>query len=242
MADDKTSPQAPVVRPVGAGVAAFLKQVAAIPAQVAGNAGRLMFAMDATASRAPTWRQAIAIQADMFREAATVGGLDVQLVYYRGLMEVQASAWMPDATRVIEAMRRVEFLSGQTQIERILTHAAAETRQRKVNAVVFIGDAMEESPDLIEAAAGQLALLGVPVFVFHEGGGEPAAATFRRIARITRGAYEVFDSASPQKLRDLLRAVAVFAAGGRKALADYGARAGGEVLRLTRQMGGDAAS
>jgi hypothetical protein len=154
-------------------------------------------------------------------------------------MEVQASAWMSDPARMIAAMRGVQFLSGQTQIERILKHAADETRRKKVNALVFIGDAMEEMPDLLDAAAGQLGLLGVPVFVFHEGGGEPAAATFKRIAAVTRGAYEAFDAASPQKLRDLLRAVAVFAAGGRKALADYGERAGGEVLRLTRQMGAE---
>ncbi|MDX2142578.1 MAG: VWA domain-containing protein [Rhodospirillaceae bacterium] len=238
-ADDKTTGKAAALRPVGANVAAFLKQVSSLPVQAAINNGRLMFAMDATASRAPMWQQAIAIQADMFREAAAVGGLDVQLVYYRGLMEVQASAWMSDPARMIAAMRGVQFLSGQTQIERILKHAADETRRKKVNALVFIGDAMEEMPDLVEAAAGQLGLLGVPVFVFHEGGGEPAATTFKRIAAMTRGAYEVFDSASPQKLRDLLRAVAVFAAGGRKALADYGKRAGGEVLRLTRQMGAE---
>jgi hypothetical protein len=130
-------------------------------------------------------------------------------------------------------MRRVSFLSGQTQIERILNHACDETRRKKVNAVVFIGDAMEESADLIEAAAGKLGVLGVPVFVFHEGGGEPAASTFKRIATLTRGAYAQFDASSPQKLRDLLKAVAVYAAGGARALEDFGKRTGGDVLRLT---------
>ena len=224
---------------MSSGVAAFLKQVASSPVPVVtGQRGRLMFAMDATASRAPTWGQAIGIQAEMFKEAATVGGLDVQLVYYRGLMEFDASAWTADANRMVEQMRRVSFLSGQTQIERILHHAADETKYKKVNAVVFIGDAMEEPADLIEAAAGKLGLMGVPVFIFHEGGEEPAASVFRRVAAITRGAYAAFDASSPQKLRDLLKAVAVYAAGGAKALSDYSKKTGGEALRLTAQVKG----
>lgn len=234
---DKPGPNAPARRPVAGSVAAFLRQVSASPVPVVtGRRGRLIFAMDATASRAPTWEQAIGIQAEMFKEAATVGGLDVQLVYYRGMMELDASPWMADAARMAERMRRVGFLSGHTQIERVLGHTEAETRARKVNALVFIGDAMEEGADDLEAAAGRLGLLGVPVFMFHEGGGEPAAATFKRIASITRGAYETFDANSPQKLRDLLKAVAVYAAGGAKALADFSARTGGDVLRLTSQM------
>ena len=85
----------------GSAVAAFLQKVAAAPVAVAGSRGRLIFAMDATASRGPTWAQAMAIQADMFRAAAGVGGLDVQLAYYRGLLEFGASPWMVDAASVI---------------------------------------------------------------------------------------------------------------------------------------------
>ena len=59
---------------------------------------------------------------------------------------------------------------------------------------------------------------GVPVFIFHEGGTEPAGSVFRQIAQITHGAYSVFDARSPQQLRDLLKAVAIFAAGGRTAM------------------------
>jgi hypothetical protein len=228
----------PANRPVGGGVAAFLKQVSSSPVPVVtGQRGRLIFAMDATASRAPTWHQAIGIQAEMFKEAATVGGLDVQLAWYRGMMEFDASPWMVDADKMIAQMKRVTFLSGNTQIERILNHAADETRRKKVNALVFIGDAMEESADAIEAEAGKLGLLNVPVFIFHEGGGEPAGSTFKRVAALTRGAYDTFDANSPQKLRDLLKAVAIYAAGGAKALADFSKRAGGDVLRLTSQLG-----
>ena len=197
----------PVVKTSGA-VAAFLNKVAATPAVSTGVRGRLVFAMDATASRGPSWAQAMAIQSDMFREAATVGALDVQLVYYRGVLEFGASPWIADAPSVVRLMQSVGVLGGQTQILRVLRHAAAESKASKVNAMVFIGDAVEESADAIAEAAGHLGLQGVPVFLFHEGGGEPAATVFKQIARITGGAYSTFDANSAQQLRDLLKAVA----------------------------------
>jgi hypothetical protein len=217
-------------------VAAFLQRVAATPTVAAGDRGRLIFALDATASRGPTWAQASAIQADMFRTAAAVRRLDVQLVYYRGLFDFGASPWLSDEQAMVTLMRQVSVLEGQTQILRVLKHAAAAAQQRKVNALVFVGDAMEESADGLIAAAGELALRGVPAFMFHEGGGEPAGAAFRRIAELTRGAYCSFDGGSARELRDLLTAVAVYAAGGQKALQDYGARTGGAALRLTRSL------
>jgi len=230
---DKT----PTTRAASQSVTAFLEQVSKTPMRAPDGAnGRLIFAMDATASRGPTWAQAIAIQADMFQEAAKVGGLDVQLVYYRGLGDFGASPWIGDAARVVGLMRGVEVIGGATQIERVLRHATEESKRGKVNALVFIGDACEESADLIAAAAGQLGLRGVPVFVFHEGGGEPAGSVFRQIAQLTRGAYSIFDANSPQQLRDLLKAVAIFAAGGRKALEDFGRKAGGMALKLTHQF------
>ncbi len=232
---DKT----PTTRPTSHSVAAFLKQAAQVPARASGTNGRLIFAMDATASRGPTWTQAMGIQTEMFQEAASVGGLDVQLVYYRGLMDFGASPWINNADRIIGLMRGVDVVGGNTQIERLLNHASAEAKRGKVNALVFIGDAVEESADLILAAAGTLALRGVPVFIFHEGGLEPAGTVFRQIAQITKGAYSSFDASSPQQLRDLLKAVAIFAAGGRKALADFSKKAGGIALRLSHQMAGD---
>ena len=232
---DKT----PVKQSTSQAVSAFLQQAAKTPMiAAAAKNGRLIFAMDATASRGPTWAQAMGIQAEMFQEAATVGGLDLQLVYYRGMMDFGASPWIGDAARVVDLMRGVDVVSGHTQIERILRHAAEEAKRSKVNALVFIGDAVEESGDLVTAAAGHLALRGVPVFVFHEGGLEPAGAVFRQIAQITHGAYSKFDAKSPQQLRDLLKAVAIFAAGGRKALEEFGRKSGGLALQLTHQIGG----
>src|ERR1700691_2175927 len=76
---------------------AFIADVNALgPEVTAGQRGRLVFALDATMRRQPTWDQACRLQADMFREAASVGGLDIQLVYYRGLGECRSSPWVAE--------------------------------------------------------------------------------------------------------------------------------------------------
>lgn len=218
-------------------VDAFLERVRAMPARTGDERrGRLIFALDATASRKPAWDRACHIQAEMFHETAALGGLDVQLVFYRGFRECKSSKWHSDPAALGRVMTGVACLGGQTQIGKVLNHARSETGRRKVDAMIFVGDAFEEDIDAVCHAAGELGVLGVPVFVFHEGGNPIAADAFRQIARLTRGAYCPFDSASADRLKDLLAAVAVYAAGGRKALADYGARRGEAVRLLTSQL------
>lgn len=219
----------------GGEIEAFLKQVAATPARRGDGRGRLIFALDATASREPTWRQAMRIQADMFRETDALGGLDVQLVSYGG-RDFDAGPWVARSDPLLSRMAEVRCAAGFTQIERVLRHAVDETRKGRVNAVVFVGDCMEEMPDVLYGLAGELALLGAPIFIFHEGDDAIAGQAFQRMAALSRGAYCRFDPSSPGQLRDLLSAVAVYAAGGRKALADYGRRTGGVALRLSHQM------
>jgi len=222
-------------------VDAFLKKVADAPPPTSkgpGERGRLIFAMDATASREPTWDQACQIQGEMFSETAALGGLEVQLVYYRGFGECRASKWAPNAKELLRLMTGVSCRGGQTQIAKLLDHAKRESEKRAVNALVFVGDAMEEDIDAVCHKAGELGLLGVPAFLFHEGGDPIAERAFREIARLTRGAYCRFDAGSARQLKELLSAVAVYAAGGRQALLDYGTKTGGEVLRLTHQMRG----
>jgi hypothetical protein len=118
----------------------------------------------------------------------------------------------------------------------VLRHAIDETKRKKVDAVVFVGDCVEEDIDELSHLAGELGLLGVPVFIFHEGSEPVAARVFPQIARLTNGAYCSFDAQSAQQLRDLLSAVAVYAAGGRRALEDFGKRTGGAVLRIASQV------
>jgi hypothetical protein len=216
---------------------AFLAKVASTPvARPDGSRGRLIFAMDATASREPTWDRACQIQSEMFLETETLGGLDIQLCYYGGFRDFYASPWLDSSSDLLAQMTEVRCAGGMTQIERVLKHTAAESRQNKVNALVFVGDCMEENIDRLCHLAGELGILGVPAFLFHEGDDQAAERTFRAIARLTGGAYCRFDAGSAQQLRDLLSAVAVYAAGGRKALEDFGQRQGGVALRLTRQF------
>ena len=134
-------------------------------------------------------------------------------------------------------MTGVRCLGGRTQIGRVLRHAITETKARHVNALVFVGDAMEEGIDELCDLAGQLGVLGLPIFLFHEGRDPVAEAAFQQIARLSGGACCPFDAASAKQLRELLRAVAVYAAGGRKALEDFSRSAGGHALLLTRQLG-----
>jgi hypothetical protein len=224
-------------KPQSGEVAAFLERLAATPTvRPAGARGRLLFGLDATASRQPTWDRAMQLQAEMFSEAARLGGLDIQLAYYRGFGEFAATGWLSDSDALLRRMTGVTCLGGRTQIGRLLAHALGETRKRRVNAVVFVGDAMEENPDALCDRAGALGMLGVPLFIFHERGEARAAECFRQMAKLSGGAYCRFDANSARELRDLLRAVAVFATGGPLALADFGARAGGAVLQLTDQM------
>jgi hypothetical protein len=220
-------------------VADFLRKLAATPAvrPTAGKRGRLMFALDATASRQPTWDRACHIQAEMFKETAALGGLDIQLVFYRGFGEFRSTGWLGDSGELSRRMIGVSCLGGRTQIAKLLRHALAETRRERINALVFVGDSMEEEVDALSHLAGELGLLGVPVFVFHEGRDPIAARAFQQIARLSNGAYCRFDANSAQQLRELLSAVAVFAAGGRPALEDYSRRAGGAVLQIARQLG-----
>jgi hypothetical protein len=218
-------------------VETFLRKVAAAPVtKPAGERGRLMFALDATMSREPTWDQACHIQAEMFRETAAIGGLEIQMVYFRGFGEFRASKWLADSNELLKQMTRVFCLGGRTQIEKVLAHAVAETKVKPVNALVYVGDCMEEDPDRLCALAGELGMVGVPAFLFHEGGEPIAKRTFQEIARLTQGAYCPFDSSSARQLRELLSAVAVYAAGGRRALEDYGKKVGGAVLQIAHQV------
>jgi hypothetical protein len=235
MSDDGKLP----ARSSSVDVDAFLRDLNRAPAvRPGGGRGRLIFALDATASREPSWDRACRIQGEMFEATAGLGGLDVRLVFYRGFTECKASRWLQTAADLHKVMRSVSCVGGETQIERVLEHANAESKKQRVHALVFVGDAVEENVDRLCKLAGELGLLGTPVFVFHEGGDAHAGRAFRQIAKLSRGAYLSFDLASADKLKELLAAVAVYAAGGYKALADYGARKGGDIRLLTAQLKG----
>lgn len=214
----------------------FLQKVAATPVNKNQGKGRLIFSMDATASRKPTWDAACNIQGQMFEQTSSLGGLSVLLSYYRGYNEFHTSSWNSNPADLLHSMLGVECIGGLTQIKKVLEHALYETKIKKVNAVVFVGDAMEENIDHLCNLAGELGLLGVPVFIFQENHDPIATMAFEQIAKLSHGAYCLFDASSAEQLKDLLNAVAVFAAGGYNALESFSQRAGGAALKLSNQI------
>lgn len=191
-----------------------------------------MFAIDATASRQPTWDSACHHQQAMFLATAKLTTLAVQLCYYRGFHQFKASRWLTDSQALAQLMGRVRCEGGHTQIARLLRHAISEHGKMPVRAVVFIGDAVEESPDTLCELAGQCGMLKLPLFIFQEGRQNSVERTFRSMAKLSGGAYARFDASSARALAELLGAVAAFAAGGQKALEKHA----GENAKLLLQQ------
>ncbi|APF37737.1 MULTISPECIES: hypothetical protein [Chelatococcus] len=218
-------------------VDAFLKEARAV-ATPAAPAGRLIFALDATMSRQPTWDLACQLQAEMFDTALAGGGLAVQLVYFRGFGECRASRWVSDAGALTALMTRIDCRGGLTQIGRVLAHARNEVSRSGAKVLVLVGDAVEEDADGLCALAGELGLLGVRIFAFQEGHDATVTGVFKELSRLTGGAYARFDSGAGTTLAALLRGAAAYASGGLPALQRLADRDGGEVRGLLTAMGG----
>lgn len=234
MSDDLK--KAPAPRPAASGaVDAFLEKARGV-AQASAR-GRLIFALDATMSRQPTWDLAQSIQSEMFRTTAAQGGVDVQLVYFRGFRECRASGFVSQGAGLGALMARISCQGGQTQIGRVLSHALDETRARRVGALIYIGDAMEEKVDRLAALAGEMGLLGLKAFMFQEGDDPAAKTAFREIARLTGGAYAAFDLSAPRRLAELLGAAAAYAVGGLPELEKRAGRGESAARLLLSQMG-----
>ncbi len=231
-AQREPSPRDEAAKSSAKDVADFVASMKSLAPRAGGGRGRLIFAMDATMSRQPTWDLALTLQAEMFSAVKQVGGLDVKLIYFRGFRECKASKWVSDPETLARLMTKVGCRGGRTQIGKVLSHARSEAAKNSVDALVYVGDAMEESIDDLCDRAGELSLLGIPVFAFQEGGDVIAEQAFREIACITKGAWCRFDAGSAAQLRELLTAVAVYAAGGREALLSIGSRSGAKGARL----------
>ena len=212
----------------------FLSQVATIP-NASGHA-HMIFALDATASREETWDVARQRQTEMFLSARSLGGLNLQLCYFRGFAEFFTSRWENNADQIARIMARMNCEAGATQIERVLAHTIDENQTRKIKCLVYIGDAMEENVDVLSNLAGKLGLLNIPVFMFQERGDPGTKKAFMECARLSGGAYSQFDQASASHLKELLKAVAVYAAGGYKALKNFSKTSTDEVKRLEQQL------
>ncbi len=227
--------QTPVKSSSSADIAAFVAKAREMTPGQAGARGRLVFALDATMSRQQTWDLACGLQAEMFKAAASISTIDIRLVYYRGTTECRASRWISDADTLAKLMRRISVEAGPTQLRKVLTETRKEATTAGVRALVFVGDALEESIDELCAIAGELGLLKVPVFIFQEGHDPVAEQGFREICRLSGGAWCRFDPGAAAQLGELLRAVATYAAGGISALARL-SKGGGRASQLIQQM------
>ena len=220
--------------PVKSELDTFLEEVKQLASGGDGRGrGRIIFALDATASREQTWDTACQLQAEMFREVAAAAGLEVQLVFYRGDGQCSASRWTPDTKHLTKMMTGIACRAGHTQLQKVLAHAQKETKMLKVGALIFIGDALEEDEDELIPEARELGRLGMPAFMFQEGDDQRVEKVFREIARVTGGAYCRFDPGAARQLGELLRAVAVYVTGGVAALA---ARKDAGAIKLLTQL------
>lgn len=208
----------PTAAPQSSDIAAFLDEARRRAPAPDGAGGRLIFALDATMSRQQTWDAACTLQGEMFDAAGSAGELSVQLVYFRGFDEARASRWVSDAKSLKKLMSGIDCHGGLTQIGRVLDHALKAASKQPVAALVYVGDAMEEDVDALCAKAGRLGLHNTKAFMFLEGHDPAAERAFREVARLTGGVMLPFNRGSAAELRALLRAVAAYAAGGRRAL------------------------
>ena len=198
---------------------------------------RLIFALDATASREPTWDLACSLHGELFLEVGNQAQLAVQLCYYRGLNEFTASPFSPTPEELLGQMQRVHCLAGRTQLERLLAHTLTTARNFPLRGLVFVGDAFEENLPRILQQAGELRLRNVPVFIFQEGSDPRAGEAFARIAATTGGGHVQFNSAGAEELKRLLGAIASFATAGREGLEHFARNSGSrKALQLLEQL------
>lgn len=204
--------------------------------QVSTGRGRLIFALDATQSRAETWSLATKLQSEMLRSVASAT-LDLKVMFFRG-DECKKTEWTSDSEKLTRSMSKIECRTGYTQIKKILEHALAEDH---VSAVIFIGDSLEEDIEELSRLASELGDAQVPVFMFHERDDvmsdedqneltDEVERAFKLIAQKSGGAYFRFGTGSPQavtQFAETLNAVAKLVIGDNSAIAAITHKKGG---------------
>jgi hypothetical protein len=199
-------------------LALLKKQKPATPLMpVRRDPARLIFALDLTGSREHSLQQARIATAGMFEATTSIGPVQVQLVYYRGVRECQASDWQTDPRILSQWMWGLRCEGGETQIARVLRFALAAPG--KISAVVFIGDHCEDNPATLHDLARGLGQRSRPIFVFHEcADHDPrslaAKPVFKHMAEASGGIYVEFKPDSAAVLRELLSSIAAFSAAG----------------------------
>ena len=188
------------------------------PPQDAGSANRprLVFAVDATASREPAWTAARQVTDALVK--ALPGELDVALAVHGGSRVHTFTAFTANPATLRDRAAGIACEAGTTRLLPIL---AASLRQQAVRVVIYVGDVFEESVVEARRLADLMGHQGTKLIVLHDTA-DPSARrdveVFWDFAKRTGGCVLPFDASAPGRLRDLLSAVAVYAVGGEKLL------------------------
>jgi hypothetical protein len=179
---------------------------------------RLIFAVDATASREQAWAAARQVTDTLVK--ALPGELDVALAVHGGSRVHTFTAFTNNAATLRDRAAGVTCEAGLTRLLPILS---ASVRRPAIRVVVYIGDVFEESLPEGRRLADAMGEQGTKLIVLHDTA-DPAARRdaemFWDLARRTGGCVLPFDASASSRLRDLLSAVAVYAVGGEKLLRD----------------------
>ncbi len=191
---------------------------------------RLVFGFDATASRAPAWATARTVTDALVR--ALPGKLDVALAVHGGSRLHTFTEFTADPNTLRDRAAAITCVAGHTQLLPILSRSLASPGLR---VITYIGDVFEESPTRGRKLADELGRLGIRLFVFHDTAHWTArrdAELFLDLARRTGGCVLPFDASAPDRLRELLAAIAVLAVGGVELLQDKRGKLPGAVILL----------
>jgi hypothetical protein len=176
---------------------------------------RLVFAVDATSSRAAAWEAAKKLTDALF--AALPGELEVALAVHGGSRVHTFTPFLPDAGALRPLAARVRCQAGYTKLLDILGRVL---ELEDVGVVVYVGDVFEESEKQARKTADALAKRGTRVIILHDTGGQDLdeGHIFADIATRTGGAVLPFNSSALEPLGEMLEAISVLAVGGTELL------------------------
>jgi hypothetical protein len=199
-------------------------------AAAASPRARLVFGFDATASREPAWATARQVTDALVR--ALPGALDVALAVHGGSRLHTFTEFTANPNTLRDRAAGITCIAGHTRLLPILSRSLSSAG---VRVITYIGDVYEESPTRGRKLADELGRRGIKLIVLHDTVDWTArrdAEQFLDLARRTGGCVLPFDASAPERLRELLAAIAVFAVGGVELLRDKGHNMPGAVVLL----------
>jgi len=178
---------------------------------------RLVFAFDATASRADTWASAQKITSKTF--SVIPGALDVALAVHGGDSLHTFTEFSADVDEFRQHAAAITCVSGTTQLCEIM---ARTLDAGGVRVLSYIGDAFEEDVDEVMGLSDRFKLRGIPVVLLADQAEDDTLAVYRAIADRTGGAVLDFRASKLRVMGEMLVGVATLAIGGRKLLEAQG--------------------